>query len=155
MSISSPFIARPVATILLTVGIVIAGVLAYFALPVAPLPQTDSPTIAVSASLPGADPNTVATSVTAPLERHLGAIADVSEMTSESATGSSRISLQFNLDRDINGAARDVEAAINAARVDLPSSLRSNPTYRKLNSAEFADHGVVAAVQYFVARGAL
>jgi len=136
MNISAPFIARPVATILLTVGIVIAGVLAYFVLPVAPLPQTDSPTIAVSASLPGADPDTVATSVTAPLERHLGAIADVTEMTSESSTGSSRISLQFDLNRDINGAARDVEAAINAARIDLPTALRSNPTYRKLNSAD-------------------
>ena len=136
MNISAPFIARPVATILLTVGIVLSGVLAYFVLPVAPLPQTDSPTIAVSASLPGADPDTVATSVTEPLERHLGAIADVTEMTSESSTGSSRISLQFDLNRDINGAARDVEAAINAARIDLPTALRSNPTYRKLNSAD-------------------
>ena len=136
MSLSSPFIARPVATVLLTVGIVLAGVLAFMVLPVAPLPQTDSPTIAVMAQLPGADPDTVATSVTAPLERHLGSIADVTEMTSESSTGSSRISLQFDLNRDINGAARDVEAAINAARVDLPTALRQNPTYRKLNSAD-------------------
>ncbi len=137
MSISTPFITRPVATLLLTLGIVMAGALAYRSLPVAPLPQIDMPAIMVQANLPGANPQTVATSVTEPLERHLGAIADVTEMTSESANGSSRIVLLFGLDRDINGAARDVEAAINAARVDLPAALHSNPTYRKLNTADF------------------
>ncbi len=100
------------------------------------MPNVDSPTISVSASLPGASPETVSTSVTTPLERHLGSIADVSEMTSQSSVGSSRITLQFGLDRDIDGAARDVQAAINAARVDLPAALRSNPTYRKVNPAD-------------------
>ncbi len=135
MNFSAPFIARPVATTLLTIGIALAGMLAYFRLPVAPLPQVDFPTISVSASLPGASPDTVATSVAEPLERHLGTIADVTEMTSQSAVGQARITLQFDLDRDIDGAARDVEAAINAARADLPSNLRSNPTYRKVNPA--------------------
>src|SRR5258708_669664 len=118
MNISAPFIARPVATILLTLGIVMAGIVAFFMLPVAPQPQADFPYISVSASLPGASPEVVATSVATPLERHLGAIADVEEMTSSSSVGSVRISLQFGLDRDPDGAARDVEAAISAARVD-------------------------------------
>ena len=135
MNVSAPFIARPVATTLLTIGIVLAGILAYARLPVAPLPQVDFPTILVTAQLPGASPETVATSVAEPLERHLGQIADVTEMTSQSAVGQTRIVLQFGLDRDINGAARDVEAAITAARADLPSSLRSNPVYRKVNPA--------------------
>jgi multidrug efflux pump len=135
VNISAPFIARPVATTLLTFGIALAGLLAYTRLPVAPLPQVDFPTILVTAVLPGASPDTVATSVAEPLERHLGQIADVTEMTSESALGQTRIVLQFGLDRDINGAARDVEAAINAARADLPTDLRSNPTYRKVNPA--------------------
>ena len=136
MNISAPFIARPVATTLLTIGIFLAGCFAYASLPVSPLPQVDFPTISVQASLPGASPDTVATSVASPLERHLGQIADVTEMTSISSVGSARVTLQFGLDRDIDGAARDVEAAINAARADLPTSLKSNPTYRKVNPAD-------------------
>ncbi len=136
MNISAPFIARPVATTLLTIAIALAGAFAFFKLPVAPLPQVDFPTISVQATLPGASPETVATSVAEPLERHLGQIADVTEMTSSSSVGQCRIVLQFGLDRDINGAARDVQAAINAARADLPTSLRSNPTYRKVNPAD-------------------
>ena len=136
MNLSAPFIARPVATTLLTIGIALAGIFAFFKLPVSPLPQVDFPTISVQAQLPGASPETVATSVASPLERHLGQIADVTEMTSTSSVGQARIVLQFGLDRDINGAARDVQAAINAARADLPTSLRSNPTYRKVNPAD-------------------
>ena len=136
MNISAPFIARPVATTLLTLGIAFAGVLGFSRLPVAPLPQVDYPTISVSAQLPGASPTTVATSVAEPLERHLGQIANVTEMTSQSGIGQARITLQFDLNRDINGAARDVQAAINAARADLPAALKSNPTYRKVNPAD-------------------
>ena len=136
MNISSPFISRPVATTLLTLGIALAGILAFWKLPVAPLPQVDFPTISVNAQLPGASPTTVATSVASPLERHLGQIADVTEMTSQSGIGQTRITLQFGLNRDIDGAARDVQAAIVAARADLPASLRSNPTYRKVNPAD-------------------
>ncbi len=136
MNISAPFIARPVATTLLTLGVALAGVLAFTKLPVSPLPQVDYPTISVSASLPGASPETVATSVAAPLERHLGQIANVTEMTSNSGIGSARITLQFDLNRDIDGAARDVQAAIVAARADLPANLKSNPTYRKVNPAD-------------------
>jgi multidrug efflux pump len=133
---SELFIRRPVATTLLTVGIAFAGLLAFGQLPVAPLPQVDFATVSVSANMPGASPDTMATAVAAPLERHLGQIADVNEMTSQSARGTTRITLQFGLDRDINGAARDVEAAINAARADLPTSLRQNPTYHKVNPAD-------------------
>ncbi len=136
MNPAATFIARPVATVLLTLGVAIAGSVAYFLLPVAPLPQVDFPTISVQATMPGASPETMATSVATPLERHLGQIADVTEMTSSSGVGSTRITLQFGLNRDIDGAARDVEAAINAARVDLPTSLRSNPTYNKVNPAD-------------------
>jgi multidrug efflux pump len=136
MSISAPFIHRPVATTLLTIGLALAGGLAFFLLPVSPMPNVDYPVIVVSAALPGASPETVATSVTTPLERHLGTIAGVTEMTSQSAVGNSHIYLQFELNRDIDGAARDVEAAIQGARVDLPISLRSNPTYRKVNPAD-------------------
>ncbi len=136
MNLSASFITRPVGTILLTIGIALAGMFAYIRLPVSPLPQVDFPTIMVMAQLPGASPQTVATSVAEPLERHLGEIADVTEMTSSSSVGQSRIVLQFGLNRDINGAARDVQAAINAARADLPVSLRSNPTYRKVNPAD-------------------
>ncbi|HEX4172935.1 MAG TPA: efflux RND transporter permease subunit [Acetobacteraceae bacterium] len=136
MNLSAPFISRPVATTLLTIGIVLSGLFAFGKLPVAPLPQVDFPTISVTAQLPGASPDTVATSVASPLERHLGQIADVTEMTSSSSVGQARIVLQFGLDRDIDGAARDVQAAINAARADLPTSLRSNPTYRKVNPAD-------------------
>ncbi len=136
MNISAPFIGRPIATILLTIGIALAGAFAYAKLPVSPLPQVDFPTISVQASLPGASPDTMASSVASPLERHLGQIADVTEMTSQSTVGSTRITLQFGLDRNIDGAARDVEAAINAARADLPTALKSNPTYRKVNPAD-------------------
>ena len=136
MNISAPFISRRVATTLLTLGIAIAGFLGFSRLPVSPLPQVDFPTISVTASLPGASPDTVATSVAEPLERHLGQIADVSEMTSQSGIGQARITLQFDITRDIDGAARDVEAAINAARADLPANLPSNPTYRKVNPAD-------------------
>jgi multidrug efflux pump len=135
MSLSSPFIRRPVATTLLTFGLVVAGTIAFFKLPVSPLPDVDIPTISVQATLPGASPADVATTVASPLERHLGQIADVSEMTSSSSLGSARINLQFSVNRNINGAARDVQAAINAARADLPAALRSNPTYRKFNPA--------------------
>jgi len=136
MSLSSPFIARPVATTLLTLGVMLAGILGFVKLPVAPLPHVDFPTILVTASLPGASPDTVATSVTTPLERRLGAIAGVSEITSTSTVGNARIVLQFDLSRSIDGAARDVQAAINAARSLLPTGLRSNPTYRKVNPAD-------------------
>src|SRR6266481_5559479 len=136
MEPSTPFIRRPVATTLLTFGLAAAGAVAFFKLPVSPLPQVDFPTISVQATLPGASPEDVATTVASPLERHLGQIADVTEMTSSSTVGTARITLQFGLNRDINGAARDVQAAINAARADLPTSLRSNPTYRKVNPAD-------------------
>ena len=136
MGPSTPFIRRPVATTLLTFGLAAAGIVAFFKLPVSPLPQVDFPTISVQATLPGASPQDVATTVASPLERHLGQIADVTEMTSSSTVGATRITLQFGLNRDINGAARDVQAAINAARADLPTSLRSNPTYRKVNPAD-------------------
>jgi multidrug efflux pump len=135
-SLSEPFIRRPVATTLLTVGVALAGGIAYFQLPVAALPQVDFPTISVNASMAGASPDVMAATVATPLERHLGQIADVTEMTSSSSTGASHVTLQFGLDRDIDGAARDVEAAINAARADLPTALRSNPTYRKVNPAD-------------------
>ena len=136
MNLSAVFIHRPIGTTLLTVGLAAAGAVAFFQLPVAPLPEVDFPTISVQATLPGGSPEDVAVTVASPLERHLGQIADVTEMTSSSSVGSTRINLQFGLDRDINGAARDVEAAINAARADLPTSLRTNPTYRKVNPAD-------------------
>ena len=136
MNLASLCIDRPVAVALLTAGIVLAGAFAYLKLPVSPLPQVDYPTIAVTAQLPGASPDTVATSVAAPLERYLGRIADVTEMTSRSTTGQARITLQFDLQRDIDGAARDVQAAINAAEADVSTSLTSNPTYRKLNPSD-------------------
>src|ERR1700744_6153296 len=136
MNLSAPFIGRPVATTLLTIAIFLAGALGYDKLPVAPLPQVDFPTISVSAQLPGASPDVVATSLASPLERHLGQIADVPEMTSQSQTGQARVTLQFALNRDINGAARDVQAAINAAQADLPTNLLSQPTYRKVNPAD-------------------
>ncbi|WP_096695916.1 efflux RND transporter permease subunit [Polaromonas sp. AER18D-145] len=135
MNLSEPFVRRPVATVLLTIGLALAGIGAFFVLPVSPLPQVDFPTISVSASLPGASPSTMASSVATPLERRLGTIAGVNEMTSSSGTGSTRISLQFDLNRKIDAAAREVQAAINASRVDLPATLRSNPTYRKANPA--------------------
>ena len=136
MSISAPFIRRPVATTLLTVGVALAGLLAYSLLPVSPLPQVDYPTISVSAGLPGASPETMAATVATPLERALGRIAGVTEMTSSSSLGSTNVTLQFDLSRDIDGAARDVQAAINAARSLLPTGLPSNPNYRKANPAD-------------------
>ncbi|MGA2053739.1 MAG: efflux RND transporter permease subunit [Bradyrhizobium sp.] len=136
MGPSTPFIRRPIGTTLLTFGLAAAGAVAFFKLPVSPLPQVDFPTISVQATLPGASPQDVAITVASPLEKHLGQIADVTEMTSSSTVGAVRITLQFGLNRDINGAARDVQAAINAARADLPTSLRTNPTYRKVNPAD-------------------
>ena len=136
MNVSEPFVRRPVATTLLTVGIALAGLAAFRQLPVAPLPQVAFPTIAVSASLPGASPEVMAATVAMPLERALGRIAGVNEITSSSSLGSTRVVLQFELSRDINGAAREVQAAINAARSQLPSSLPNNPTYRKANPAD-------------------
>jgi multidrug efflux pump len=136
MNVSEIFIRRPVATTLLTLGITLAGFVAFRFLPVSPLPQIDFPTISVSAALPGADPETMATSVAAPLERQFGHIAGVTEMTSSSSLRSTSIVLQFDLDRNIDGAARDVQAAINAARSYLPTNLPSNPTYRKVNPSD-------------------
>ena len=136
MNFFATFIHRPVATSLLTLGIVLAGVVAYLHLPVAPLPQVDFPTISVQASLPGASPETMAATVATPLERTLGRIAGVTEITSSSSLGNTRVTLQFDLDRNIDGAARDVQAAIQAARSLLPSGLPSMPTYRKVNPAD-------------------
>ena len=135
MNLSEPFVRRPVATVLLTIGLALAGIGAFFVLPVSPLPQVDYPVISVSASLPGASPETMASSVATPLERRLAVIAGVNEITSSSSTGSTRVTLQFDLNRQIDSAAREVQGAINAARADLPSTLRSNPTYRKANPA--------------------
>jgi multidrug efflux pump len=136
MNISSPFIHRPVATTLLTVGIALAGAVAFNFLPVSPLPQIDFPTISISAGLPGASPEIMASSVATPLERQLGRIAGITEMTSASSIGSTSITIQFDLTRNIDGAARDVQAAINAARSYLPINLPSNPTYKKVNPAD-------------------
>ena len=136
MNISAPFIRRPVATTLLTVGIMLVGAIAFKVLPVSPLPQVDFPTISVSAGLPGGSPDITASSIATPLERQFSHIAGVTEMTSSSSLGSTSITLQFDLSRDIDGAARDVEAAINAARSYLPANLPANPTYRKVNPAD-------------------
>jgi multidrug efflux pump len=136
MNISSPFIHRPVATTLLTIAVAIAGAIAFAVLPVSPLPQVDFPTISVNASLPGGSAEIMASSVATPLERQFGHIAGVSEMTSSSSLGTTSITIQFDLSRDIDGAARDVQAAINAARTYLPANLPSNPTYRKVNPAD-------------------
>src|SRR3954469_25081481 len=136
MNLSRPFIERPVATTLLTIGIALAGVVAFLLLPVSPLPQVDFPTISVQARMPGASPETMAATVATPLERALGRIAGVTEITSQSSLGNSRVILQFDLNRDIDGAARDVQAAINAARSLLPTGLPNNPTYRKVNPAD-------------------
>ena len=131
------FIQRRIATTLLALGLGLAGLAAYLLLPVSPMPNIDIPTIVVSATMPGASPETMSTSVATPLERHLGAIADVTEMTSRSNVNNTQVVLQFDINRDIDGAARDVQAAINAARADLPAALRTNPTYRKFNPADF------------------
>ncbi|USI74368.1 efflux RND transporter permease subunit [Sphingomonas morindae] len=135
MNLSAPFITRPIGTILLTIGLALAGIGAFFGLPVAPLPQVDFPTISVNASLAGASPQVMAQSVATPLERRLGIIAGVTEMTSQSSLGSTRVTLQFDLSKNIDSAAREVQAAINAARADLPATLRQNPTYQKVNPA--------------------
>ena len=152
MNISQPFIDRPVATTLLTLGVALAGAIAFRLLPVAPLPQVDFPTISVQASLPGASPETMAATVATPLERALGRIAGVTEITSSSSLVSTRITLQFDLNRDIDGAARDVQAAINAARSLLPSGLPNNPTYRKVNPAD-APIMIVALTSDTMTRG--
>jgi multidrug efflux pump len=136
MNIAAPFIRRPVATTLLTLGLTLAGIAAFLQLPVAPLPQVEFPTIAVQAALPGASPEVMAATVATPLERSLARIAGVTEMTSSSSLGATRITLQFDLNRDIDGASRDVQAAINAARSLLPTGLPSNPSYRKVNPAD-------------------
>ena len=136
MNISAPFIERPIATTLLTIAIALAGAVAYLFLPVSPLPQVEFPTIQVSAGLPGASPETMASAVATPLERQFGRIAGLTEMTSASQLGSTQVVLQFDLSRDINGAARDVQAAINAARSQLPANLPSNPSYRKVNPSD-------------------
>ncbi len=136
MNVSAPFIARPVATILLSIGLMLSGIVAYRFLPVAALPRVDIPTIVVFAARPGADPETMANSIAAPLERRFGEIAGVNEITSTSAVGNTSIVIQFDIDRDINGAAHDVQAAINAATVDLPADLPTRPFYRKFNPAD-------------------
>jgi multidrug efflux pump len=136
MNISAPFVRRPIGTILLTIFITLAGAVGFYVMPVAPLPQVDQPTISVGASLPGASPQTMAASVATPLERQFGRIAGITEMTSSSNLGSTSVTMQFDLSRDIDGAARDVEAAINAARGNLPSDLPSNPSYKKVNPAD-------------------
>ena len=133
MNLSRPFVLRPIGTVLLTAGVALAGIGGFFLLPVASLPQIDLPVISVNANIPGASPETMAQSVATPLERRLGTIPSVNEITSTSSVGAARITLQFDLDRDIDGAARDVQAAINASRADLPATLRQNPTYRKVN----------------------
>jgi len=136
VSVSSPFIKRPVGTSLLTLGVLLAGILAFQFLPVAPLPQVEFPTISVGAGLPGASPETMASAVATPLERQFGRIAGITQMTSTSQIGSTGITLQFDLDRNIDAAGRDVQAAINAARSQLPSYMPGNPTYRKVNPAD-------------------
>ncbi len=136
MNLSTPFIHRPVATTLLSVAIALAGIIAFLVLPVGALPEIDYPTINVSASLPGASPEIMASSVATPLERQFGRIAGISEMSSSSYSGQYVYSLQFDLNRNIDGAARDVQAAINAARSYLPANLPSNPTYKKVNPAD-------------------
>ncbi len=133
MNLSRPFVRRQIGTVLLTAGVALAGIGGFFALPVASLPAIDLPVISVNANIPGASPDTMASSVATPLERYLGTIAGVNEITSTSSVGATRVTLQFDLRRDIDGAARDVQAAINAARSDLPTTLRANPTYRKVN----------------------
>jgi multidrug efflux pump len=143
VNVSAPFIRRPAATILLTAGVALCGLAAFILLPVAPLPRIDVPAIVVFAQLPGASPEVMASSVATPLERHLGAIADVDDMTSMNSVGTTIIQLTFGADRDVDGAARDVQAALVAAHPDLPSSLTRNPTYRKINTALFPVMAIV------------
>ena len=137
MNFSYPFIRRPVGTTLLAIGLFLVGAVAYLFLPVSSLPTVDLPTIRVSASQPGASPETIAATVAAPLERRLGEIPGVTEITSQNTLGTSAITVQFDLNRNIDGAARDVQAAINAATTDLPTDLPSQPTFRKMNPAAF------------------
>src|SRR3979490_1834308 len=136
MSISTPFIKRPIGTSLLTLALLLSGALAFNFLPVAPLPQVEFPVIQVGASLPGASPETMASAVATPLERQFGRIAGVNQMTSTSQLGTTSIVLQFDLNRNIDAAGRDVQAAINAARSQLPTNLPGNPTYRKVTPAD-------------------
>src|SRR5450755_1958404 len=136
MHLSAPFIQRPVATSLLSLALLMAGAVAYSLLPVASLPEVEFPTVSVGGGLPGASPETVASSIATPLERQFGKIAGVTQMTSSSSLGGTNVTLQFDLNRDINAAARDVQAAINAARSQLPANLPQNPTYRKVNPAD-------------------
>ena len=134
--VSATFIKHPVATFLLSIAIILAGAVAYKLLPVASLPEVEYPVISVGAALPGADPETMASAVATPLERQFAKIAGINEMTSSSSTGTTSITMQFDLSRSVDGAARDVQAAINAARSQLPANLPSNPTYRKINPAD-------------------
>src|SRR5471030_1248040 len=136
MSLSTPFINRPAGTTLLTVALALSGIVAYQFIPTSPIPQVEFPTIGVNASLPGASPETMASSVATPLERQFGRIAGVSEMTSTSSQGSTNVTLQFDLNRNIDAAGRDVQAAINAARGQLPANLPNNPYWRKVNPAD-------------------
>src|SRR5215471_10428358 len=136
MNVSGPAIRRPVATALMTIALLLAGGLAYMQLPVSPLPQIDFPVISVGAGLPGASPETMASAVATPLERQFGRIAAINQMTSSSQLGSTAVTMQFDLNRNIDAAARDVQAAINAARGYLPADLPSNPSYRKVNPAD-------------------
>src|SRR6202007_2075290 len=133
---SAPFIRRPVATSLITIAIFLSGVVAFLFLPVSPLPQVDSPPLSGSAGLPGASPEPMASAVATPLERQFGRIAGVTQMTSSSGLGNTNVTLQFDLNRDINAAARDVQAAINASRSQLPADLPGQPTYKKVNPAD-------------------
>jgi multidrug efflux pump len=152
--ISAPFIRRPIATVLLTAAVALAGIVAFLQLPTAPLPQVDFPTISVSATLPGASPDIMASAVAAPLERQFAHMAGLTEMTSASYLGFTSITLQFDLGRNIDGAARDVQAAINAARANLPSNLPQNPTWRKVNPAD-APVLIVALTSDIYSRGQL
>ena len=152
MNISATFIRRPVATTLLTIGVTLIGILAFRFLPVAALPEVEFPTINVTANLPGASPETMATSIAAPLERQFTRIAGITEMTSNSTLGATSVTLQFELSRDIDGASRDVQAAINAARGDLPAILPSSPKYRKVNPAD-APVLILAVTSEIVGRG--
>src|ERR1700760_4357794 len=136
MNLSSPFVRRPIATVLLTAGVALAGIAGFFVLPVSPLPQVDYPAISVSAHIPGASPDTMANSVATPLERRLATISGVNEITSSSGSGSTRVSMQFDLNRDIDGAAREGQGAINASRRGPPATLKSNPPYRKANPSD-------------------
>src|SRR5580698_6057048 len=154
MNVSSPFIKRPIGTSLLTLALLMSGALAFSFLPVAPLPQVEFPVIQVSASLPGASPETMASAVATPLERQFGRIAGVNQMTSNSQLGSTNIALQFDLNRNIDAAGRDVQAAINAARSQLPSYLPGNPNYRKANPAD-APVLIIALTSNLISRPAM